>query len=134
MMGNRKISIRLWTGLRIIPVVFIFVNYHFSVQPQRSPVSVLVLFISMILIITVLFFLRRNREVIDESAKKALDRADALSYRIFFVYSVAVVLVGSTFIDKTNMKLMGYFIAVGLVIVTVIRTIIFCVLDSRGMM
>ena len=131
-MGNRKISIRLWTGLRIIPVVFIFVNYHFSVQPQRSPVSVLVLFIAMILTISVLLLLRRNREAVDESAKKALDRADALSYRIFFMYSVVVALVGSTVIN--NMKFMGYLVAGGLVIVTVIRTIIFCVLDSRGMM
>ncbi|MCL2776044.1 MAG: hypothetical protein FWD71_22275 [Oscillospiraceae bacterium] len=131
-MGNRKISIRLWTGLRIIPVIFIFINYHFSVQPRRSPVSVLILFIVMIMIITVLLLLRRNREVVDESAKKALDRADAFSYRIFFMYSVAVVLVGSTFIN--NMKLMGYLVAGGMVIVTVIRTIIFCVLDSRGMM
>jgi len=86
----------------------------------------------MIMIITVLLLLRRNREVVDESAKKALDRADAFSYRIFFMYSVAVVLVGSTFIN--NMKLMGYLVAGGMVIVTVIRTIIFCVLDSRGMM
>jgi len=130
-MGNRKISIRLLTGLRIIPVILIFITYHFSVQQQRSQESVLVLFIAMILIIASLLFLQKNREVVDESAKKALDRADALSYRIFSMYSVVVVLVGSTFID--NVKLMGYFIAGGLVIVTVIRTIIFCILDSRGM-
>jgi len=131
-MDNRKINIRLWTGLRIIPVIFLFINYHFSVQPRHSPVSVSFLFIMAVLMITVLLLLRRNREIVDESAKKALDRADALSYRTFFIYSVAVVLVGSTFIN--NMKLIGYLIAGGMVVIVIIRAVIFYILDSRGMM
>jgi len=137
-MENRKVSIRQWTKLQVVPAICLLVNYYMSVQwldttsAEADLRMNLIRLAIMLLIIAALLLVRRKRDVMDESAKQVIDRANALSFKWFFMYSGAVALGASMIVE--NAKIIGYFIAGGFVATSIVRAVIVHVLDSRGMM
>lgn len=77
-----------------------------------------------------LYFVKKNRDTVDEYAKKILGMVDTicfkLSYVIFGFLLLSCLLIGASPI------FIGYEIAGALCMLSVVHSIIFCVLDSRG--
>ena len=124
--------------MQLIPAACVLVNYHMSIHPPDNASDDVILRLSLIrlaitlLIVAALILIRRKMDVMDESAKQIIDRADALSFRWFFIYSGAVVLGVSMVVD--SVRIIGYLIAGGFLAAAIFRAMIVHILDSRGMM
>jgi len=108
-----------------------------SIHPPDNATDDMILRQSLIrlvitlLIVAALVLIHKKMDVMDESAKQILNRADSLSFRLFFMYSGAVVLGVSMVVN--SVKIIGYLIACGFLAAVVLRAIIVHILDSRGM-
>ena len=88
-------------------------------------------------IFTIVFFLlqagrirRYSKEEKDEMAVQNLRRTDAVSLKILMIAVIIIAFsCGVTFIDG---RMAGYALVGTILVLTVIRFIIFCVMDSKG--
>ena len=71
-----------------------------------------------------------NKEVADEMALANLKRADSICLKIALIASIVIAFAGA--MELVNQLQMGYIIMILLVVTTVIRTIIFYVMDTKG--
>ena len=71
-----------------------------------------------------------NKEVADEMALANLKRADSICLKIALIASIVIAFTGA--MELINQLQMGYIIMILLVVTTVIRTIIFYVMDTKG--
>ena len=69
-------------------------------------------------------------EVADEMALANLKRADSICLKIALIASIVIAFTGA--MELVNQLQMGYIIMILLVVTTVIRTIIFYVMDTKG--
>jgi len=131
-MANRKISIRQWTMIQIIPGVAVFANYYIGVQAmqQNAPPGFIVLGVT-ILILIALLLIRKKRDVMDESAKQVMDRANSLCFKGFFIYCGGVAVLVSLLTGDAT--IVGYMITGGITATTIARAISVSILDSRGL-
>lgn len=71
-----------------------------------------------------------NKEVADEMALANLKRADSICLKIALIASVVIAFTGA--MELVNQLQMGYIIMILLVVTTIVRTIIFYVMDTKG--
>ena len=71
-----------------------------------------------------------KKEVVDEMAMANLKRADSICLKIVAVVSIVVAFTGA--MEVMNQVQMGYIIMALLILITIIRTIIFYVMDKKG--
>ena len=131
-MKNRKINLRIWMLVKNVPAVALFIHYCISVRSDYSSFDSYVQYLPIALIIISLLLMRKKRDVFDESARAILNKTDAMCMKLFYGYYGFLILTATRIAgDATTI---GYFIAGGIVIITLVRTITFCVIDNRGMM
>ena len=71
-----------------------------------------------------------NKEVADEMALANLKRADSICLKIALIASIVIAFTGA--MELINQLQMGYIIMILLVVTTIVRTIIFYVMDTKG--
>ena len=71
-----------------------------------------------------------NKEVADEMALANLKRADSICLKIALIASIVIAFTGA--MELVNQLQMGYIIMILLVMTTIVRTIIFYVMDTKG--
>ena len=71
-----------------------------------------------------------NKEVADEMALANLKRADSICLKIALIASIVIAFTGA--MELSNQLQMGYIIMILLVVTTIVRTIIFYVMDTKG--
>ena len=71
-----------------------------------------------------------NKEVADEMALANLKRADSICLKIALIASIVIAFAGA--MELVNQLQMGYIIMILLVVTTIVRTIIFYVMDTKG--
>ena len=71
-----------------------------------------------------------NKEVADEMALANLKRADSICLKIALIASIVIAFTGA--MELVNQLQMGYIIMILLVLTTIVRTIIFYVMDTKG--
>ena len=71
-----------------------------------------------------------NKEVADEMALANLKRADSICLKIALIASIVIAFTGA--MELVNQLQMGYIIMILLVVTTIVRTIIFYVMDTKG--
>ena len=92
---------------------------------------------NVVCVFTILFFAiqadrirKYSKEEKDEMAVQNLRRTDALSLKILMIAVIVIAFsCGVTFIDG---RMAGYALVGTILVLTVIRFIIFCVMDSKG--
>lgn len=72
-----------------------------------------------------------KRDVFDEFAKETLNKTDSICLKISYVI-MGMILLPSAFINP-NGVMMGYLISAGIVVLTVLRAVIFCIIDKQGL-
>lgn len=92
---------------------------------------------NVVTVFTVLFLLlqasrvkRFNKEIVDELAVINLKRTDSICLKIVTVVSILVAFVGA--MEIINQLQMGYIIMLLLVVMAVARTLIFYIMDAKG--
>ena len=78
---------------------------------------------------------RYRREGVDEMAEMNLRRCDAICLKLFLAAMVATAWIGGVFghVSLMGTAAMGWIIVLSIVALSVVRTILFAVMDSRGM-
>ena len=71
-----------------------------------------------------------NKEVADEMALANLKRANSICLKIALIASIVIAFTGA--MELINQLQMGYIIMILLVVTTIVRTIIFYVMDTKG--
>lgn len=88
-------------------------------------------------VFTVIFLLSQasrirkfNKELVDELALANLKRADSICLKIALAGSIAVSFAGA--LEVVNNLQMGYIIMFMMLAITILRTVIFYVMDTKG--
>ena len=136
---NKKVTLTELVGTKII-YALIMVSYYwmwartdwkdYYVTIQKALGVFLVMF----------FVLQENRvrkykkESVDELAEQNLKRCDSICFKIFVAVMVVTAficaIIGHT--DVFNMDVIGWIIVLTIFALTIIRTILFAIMDSRG--
>ena len=130
-----KVTLRELVGTKIIYAVLL-VCYYWT-WARRDWHNYYDIIQNMVVIFAILFFIMQagrvrkyGKEKKDEQAIQRLNRIDAIGFKIMTAAAVVIAFACAvTFIDGT----MAGYALVGMVLVrAVLRFVIFCVMDSRG--
>ena len=128
---DKKVNLRMWMSLKIIPSLLLFAYYWMCVRLDFQPVYTIIQNALIGVMLIFLLILRGKRDVFDEFAKETLYKTDSICLKIAYII-MGIILLPSAFLTP-NAITTGYLIAGGIVILTIIRTIIFCAIDKRGL-
>ena len=73
-----------------------------------------------------------KKEVVDEMAAANLKRCDSICYKITMVLIVCIGFLAAILRFDISSEVIGYLLMGVLVLTFIIRTILFCYMDSRG--
>ena len=132
---EKKVTLLELVATKIIYAVLIAVYYW--MWARRDWHDYYTTIQSMVAIFTVAFFVLQSsrirkfkKEVVDEMALANLKRADSICLRIAAACAIIIAFVGA--LELVNQLQMGYVIMLVLIALTIIRTIIFYVMDTKG--
>ncbi len=128
---DKKVNLRVWMVVKIIPSLLIFAYYWMSIRRYYQPVYITVQYTLIGCTIVLLRIIKGKREVFDEFAKETLYKTNSICLKIAYIIMV-IALFSATFINP-NAVMIGYLIAGGIVVLTIAQAIIFCVIDRQGM-
>ncbi|EJE7233829.1 TPA: hypothetical protein PTV43_000162 [Clostridium botulinum] len=131
-MENKKVNLKTWIWIKIIPTILIFIYYHIRVKSNftfLANIWLKYIIVACILISSV--FVAKKREVIDEFAQENLYITDSICFKIAFCI-LGIIMLPMLF-TLTSSIVIGYMVTGSLVFLTVFRAIIFCVIDQKGM-
>ena len=74
-----------------------------------------------------------KKEVVDEMAEANLRRCDSICYKITLVLLVAIGFLSAVLRFTVSSEVIGYLLMGVLVLMSILRTILFCYLDAKGM-
>ncbi|MHC6180244.1 hypothetical protein ACYUJ6_10375 [Clostridium sp. JNZ X4-2] len=127
---EKRVDLKIWMIAKTTPAVFLVLYYWMCVRKYYSPVYTCLQYIVLGFILVSLYVVNKNRDVFDEYAKEVLGRTDTVCFKLSYV--IFGFLIIPCLINDANPIVIGYGIVFGLLILAVIRSIVFCVLDSRG--
>lgn len=134
---KEKVTLRELVGARIVLAICIAVyywcwarngweNYFASIQ-------------NCVAIFAFLFFCflaarekRYKKEVMDEMAVTNLKRCDSICYKILMLSIVCIGFLSAILRFAVSSEVIGYMLMGILVLVSIIRTILFCYMDAKG--
>lgn len=132
---NKKVTLLELVGTKIIYAVLIAVYYWMVARRDWHDFYISIQ--NAVAIFTVLFLLMQSsrikkfkQEVVDELAQQNLTRANAICLKIAMVMAIAIAFTGA--LEILNGIAMGYAIVATLVVISIIRTIIFYIMDVKG--
>ena len=73
-----------------------------------------------------------RKEVVDEMATANLKRCDSVCYKITMVLIVGIAFVSAIFRFDISPEVIGYLLMGVLVLTSILRTILFCYMDVKG--
>ena len=128
-----KISLRLWMALRILPILVYLTYYHLRVQKDFGTSEQVLLGIFVLLASLPVLFLRLRVDVMDEYTRTILERTHSISLSIllFFCITVIIPLIIEGIIVSAIVT--GYFIIGGIALTVISQSLVFWILDRRGM-
>ena len=148
-MRNKKLSLRTWMFLKIIPVAIITAFYFIDVRVMDNhPLHTTIIFIIFVGL-GLFFHYDKKKDLFDESAKENLRRTDSICLKIVFAMGILIVFLQfiasafhfecfpmnglpiNSFLDLSGVTL-GYGIVFVILFLTILRAIIFSFFDKRG--
>ena len=132
---NKKVTLLELVATKVIYAVLIAVYYWMWARRDwhgyyESIQYAVAAFTFIFLLSQVSRIKKYNKEVADEMALANLKRADSICLKIALVASIAIAFTGAT--ELINQLQMGYVIMLLLIVITIVRTIIFYVMDTKG--
>lgn len=125
----KKISLRTLMFVQAIVAFCIPVYYHLMVVYRlnsNAPVWI------AIILLAVVSWLKRNSDVMDEYAKKTMQIADAICFKVALVF-MGIIIFPFLLLDENSPYLSGYLLTGGIFILVLIRAIVFYWIDKNGM-
>ena len=136
---KNKVSIREVVATKIIIAILIAGYYWLwsrsDYQPEYRQFSSYWGFLLFLILIVHYFRVKKyKKEYFDEFAEKNLHRCDSICLKIFCVLMVIIAYLGGILghVNAISTALMGWFIIGSVIAITILRTIIFLIMDSKG--
>lgn len=136
---KNKVSIREVVATKIIIAILIAGYYWLwsrsDYQPEYQQFSSYWVFILFLMLIVHYFRVKKyKKEYFDEFAEKNLHRCDSICLKIFCVLMVIIAYLGGILghVNGISTALMGWLIIGTVIIITILRTIMFIIMDSKG--
>jgi len=118
--------------VKALPYVEVFLFYVFLVHGVFTTEALTMYPLLIIVTVALLFLLKRKRDNIDEFAQKLLYKADAICLKGAFV--IMLLLLPATVVGgDTSGFVMGELISGAICLLSILRAIIFLIVDMRGM-
>lgn len=132
---NEKVTLLELVATKIIYAVLIAVYYWMWARRDwhgyyESIQYAVAAFTFIFLLSQVSRIKKYNKEVADEMALANLKRADSICLKIALVVSIVIAFTGA--MELVNQIQMGYIIMLLLIVIAIARTIIFYVMDTKG--
>ena len=124
-----KFSLRTLMLVQAVVAFCIPVYYHLMVVYKlnsNAPVWI------AIILLAVVSWLKRNSDVMDEYAKKTMQIADAICFKVALIF-MGIIIFPFLLLDGNSPYLAGYLLTGGIFILVLIRAIVFCWIDKNGM-
>lgn len=132
---NKKVTLLELVGTKIIYAVLIAVYYWMVARRDWHDIYISIQ--NAVICFTVIFLLSQasrikkfKQEVMDELAQQNLTRANSICLKIALVMTIAITFAGA--LEFLNGIAMGYALVAMLVVISIIRTIIFYLMDTKG--
>ena len=136
---KNKVSIREVVATKIIIAILIAGYYWLwsrsDYQPEYQQFSSYWGFILFLMLIVHYFRVEKyKKEYFDEFAEKNLHRCDSICLKIFCVLMVIIAYLGGILghVNGISTALMGWLIIGTVITITILRTIMFIIMDSKG--
>lgn len=136
---KNKVSIREVVATKIIISILIAGYYWLwsrsDYQPEYQQFSSYWGFILFLMLIVHYFRVKKyKKEYFDEFAEKNLHRCDSICLKIFCVLMVIIAYLGGILdhVNGISTALMGWLIIGTVITITILRTIMFIIMDSKG--
>jgi len=139
-MKNKKVNLRAWMFLKIAPAALLVLMYWTNVRADYHHMHMVITFI--ILGFFGLFsYYDKRADLFDEFAKENLKRTDSACLKTAYAFgvisvSVFIVLFSNRFLAGTlevTGIVVGYGIVFAILFFTILRAVIFTIIDKRGM-
>lgn len=136
---NKKVTLTEIVGTKII-YALIMVSYYWmwARSDWKDYYETIQLVLSIFLVIFFMIYARRikkyKKESMDEMAEYNLKRCDSICFKIFIVVMIITAFVGAILGHSNTFScgFIGWIIVLTILALTIIRTVIFIVMDSRG--
>lgn len=128
---KKKISLKACMIIKIIYALTVVVLYWMCVRPKYNPIYNYLQYVILVCVFVSLYIVKKNQDIVDEYAKETLSKANNICFKL--TYIIFGILLLPCILINTNSIVIGYGIVGGLAILTILRSIIFCVIDYRGM-
>lgn len=125
----KKFSLRTLMFVQAVVAFCIPVYYHLMVVYKlnsNAPVWI------AIILLAIVSWLKRNSDVMDEYAKKTMQIADAICFKVALVF-MGIIIFPFLLLDGNSPYFAGYLLTGGIFILVLIRAIVFCWIDKNGM-
>ncbi len=136
---KNKVSIREVVATKIIIAILIAGYYWLwsrsDYQPEYQQFSSYWGFILFLMLIVHYFRVKKyKKEYFDEFAEKNLHRCDSICLKIICVLMVIIAYLGGILghVNGISTALMGWLIIGTVITITILRTIMFIIMDSKG--
>lgn len=136
---NRKVSLKEIVGTKIVYAVFLVSYYWMWVRTDwkdwyQTVQIALGCVIAAFFLFQYIRIKKYKREGVDEMAEQNLKRCDSICLKIFIVAMIAVAWVCAVFnhVDTIHMGVIGWIIVLSVLVLSVVRTVMFVIMDSKG--
>ncbi len=134
---NKKVTLRELVGARIILAICIAAYYWcWARNDWQSYYTTITNTVGMFAILFFILIASRERkykkEMVDEFARTNLRRCDSICFKITMAAIVCIGFLSAILRLTVSSEIIGYMLIGLFVCVTIIRTVIFCIMDTKG--
>lgn len=136
---NKKVSLKEIVGTKIVYAIILTSYYWMWVRTDwkgwyETAQAVLGVFLFSFFAVQMLRISKYKKEGIDEMAEQNLKRCDSICLKIFIAAMIGVAwscaILGH--VNTINMGIIGWVIVLFILVLSIIRTVMFAIMDSKG--
>lgn len=133
-MKSKTVNLSVWMFLKAVPAVLLLLYYWMCTIEGYNPVFRYIHAATLVLagvIVWAQISYARKHKIFDEFARENLKTTDSICLKIAYALMVVATL-ACIFADFSGI-VAGYFVVGGILLLTIIRAIMFAVIDKKGM-
>lgn len=136
---NKKVSLKEIVGTKIVYAIILTAYYWMWARTDwkdwyLTAQYVLGVFLFSFFTVQMLRISKYKKEGIDEMAEQNLKRCDSICLKLFIAAMIGVAwscaILG--YVDTMNMRIIGWVIVLSILVLSVIRTLMFVIMDNKG--
>ena len=133
-MKSKSINLSVWMFLKAVPAVLLFIYYSMCTWDGYDPTLRYFQAVSLVLAGVIVLWqvsYAKKKKLFDEFARENLKITDYICLKIAYALMVIAAL-ACVFADFSGI-IAGYFVVGGILLLTIIRAVMFAVIDKKGM-